>query len=110
MRRRREVLKREARKSPSNRVVDSQTTSSSFKAIERKTGLARTHRLPRAVQPPRLPPFAEVSACSAGRAPPFEVSSGEAQRGVAPFEALRGAVLSSPARASSSPASRASAR
>src|ERR1700760_2474278 len=66
------------------------------KAIERKSGLARTHRLPRELfENHDYRKFAEVHAAlikQVGR-PPFEVSRGERRSAALSFEALRGAVL-----------------
>ena len=66
------------------------------KAIERKSGLARTHRLPASLfQHHDYRKFAEVHAAllkQVGR-PPFEISRGERRNVALSFEALRGAVL-----------------
>jgi DNA gyrase subunit B len=66
------------------------------KAIERKSGLARTHRLPRALfESHDYRKFAEVHAAlikQVGR-PPFQVSRGERRSVALSFEGLRGAVL-----------------
>jgi DNA gyrase subunit B len=66
------------------------------KAIERKSGLARTHRLPRALfESHDYRKFAEVHASlikQVGR-PPFQVSRGERRSVALSFEGLRGAVL-----------------
>ena len=66
------------------------------KAIERKSGLARTHRLPAELFGHyNYRKFAEVHAAllkQVGR-PPFEVSRGERRNVALSFEALRGAVL-----------------
>jgi DNA gyrase subunit B len=66
------------------------------KAVEKKSGLARTHRLPRELFESReYRKFAEVHANllkQVGR-PPFEVVRGERRNAALSFEALRGAVL-----------------
>ncbi len=66
------------------------------KAIERKSGLARTHRLPATLFGHHdYRKFAEVHAAllkQVGR-PPFEVKRGEKRNAALSFEALRGAVL-----------------
>jgi DNA gyrase subunit B len=66
------------------------------KAIERKSGLARTHRLPRELFDHHdYRKFAEVHAAllkQVGR-PPFEVRLGGRRAEAASFQALRGAVL-----------------
>jgi DNA gyrase subunit B len=66
------------------------------KAVERKSGLARTHRLPAALfEHHDYRKFAEVHAAllkQVGR-PPFEVRRGERRNVALSFEALRGAVL-----------------
>ena len=66
------------------------------KAIERKSGLARTHRLPATLFAHHdYRKFAEVHAAllkQVGR-PPFEVKRGEKRNVALSFEALRGAVL-----------------
>jgi DNA gyrase subunit B len=66
------------------------------KAIERKSGLARTHRLPRELfESHDYRKFAEVHAAlikQVGR-PPFQVSRGERRNVALSFEGLRGAVL-----------------
>ncbi|HZO05497.1 MAG TPA: DNA topoisomerase (ATP-hydrolyzing) subunit B [Solirubrobacterales bacterium] len=66
------------------------------KAVERKSGLARTHRLPAELfQHHDYRKFAEVHAAllkQVGR-PPFEVSRGGKRSVALSFEALRGAVL-----------------
>jgi DNA gyrase subunit B len=66
------------------------------KAVERKSGLARVHRLPAALfEHHDYRKFAEVHAAllkQVGR-PPFEVSRGERRNVALSFEALRGAVL-----------------
>ena len=65
------------------------------KAIERKTGLAQTHRLPRgAVRRQRVPQFVKVHAelVELAGTPPFSVASATLRRGPS-FEELRRAVL-----------------
>jgi DNA gyrase subunit B len=66
------------------------------KAVERKSGLARTHRLPAALfEHHDYRKFVEVHAAllkQIGR-PPFEVKRGERRNVALSFEALRGAVL-----------------
>jgi DNA gyrase subunit B len=66
------------------------------KAIERKSGLARTHRLPRELFESReYRKFAEVHASllkQVGR-PPFTVTRGERTNVALSFQTLRGAVL-----------------
>ncbi len=66
------------------------------KAVERKSGLARTHRLPRTLfEHHDYRKFTEVHAAllkQVGR-PPFEVKRGERHNAALSFEALRGAVL-----------------
>ena len=66
------------------------------KAIERQSGLARTHRLPRELfENHDYRHFAEVHAAllkQVGR-PPFEVNRGERRNVALSFQALRGAVL-----------------
>src|SRR5690349_13937183 len=66
------------------------------KAVERKSGLALTHRLPAQLfQHHDYRKFAEVHAAllkQVGR-PPFEVKRGERRNVALSFEALRGAVL-----------------
>ena len=66
------------------------------KAVERKSGLARTHRLPATLFSHHdYRKFAEVHAAllkQVGR-PPFEVKRGEKRNVALSFEALRGAVL-----------------
>jgi DNA gyrase subunit B len=77
-------------------VVSSTDDLVVVKAIERKSGLARTHRLPRELfESHDYRKFAEVHAAlikQVGR-PPFEVSRGERRNVALSFEALRGAVL-----------------
>jgi DNA gyrase subunit B len=66
------------------------------KAVEKKSGLARTHRLPRELFEGReYRKFAEVHANllkQVGR-PPFEVNRGERRNVALSFQTLRGAVL-----------------
>jgi DNA gyrase subunit B len=77
-------------------VVSSTDDLVVVKAIERKSGLARTHRLPRELfESHDYRKFAEVHAAlikQVGR-PPFGVSRGERRNVALSFEALRGAVL-----------------
>jgi DNA gyrase subunit B len=77
-------------------VVSSTDDLLVVKAIERKSGLARTHRLPRELfEHHDYRKFAEVHAAlikQVGR-PPFEVSRGERRNVALSFEGLRGAVL-----------------
>ncbi|MDX6589644.1 MAG: gyrase subunit [Solirubrobacterales bacterium] len=77
-------------------VLDSGEDLVTVKAIERKSGLARTHRLPAALFAHHdYRKFAEVHAAllkQVGR-PPFEVKRGERRSIALSFEALRGAVL-----------------
>jgi DNA gyrase subunit B len=77
-------------------VLDSSEDLVTVKAIERKSGLARTHRLPAALFAHHdYRKFAEVHAAllkQVGR-PPFEVKRGERRNVALSFEALRGAVL-----------------
>jgi DNA gyrase subunit B len=94
----REVL---ARGGTENEPFDTEVVSSTddlvvVKAIERKSGLARTHRLPRELfENHDYRKFAEIHAAllkQVGR-PPFEVSRGERRNVALSFEGLRGAVL-----------------
>ncbi len=77
-------------------VVSSTDDLLVVKALERKSGLARTHRLPRELfEHHDYRKFAEVHAAlikQVGR-PPFEVSRGERRNVALSFEGLRGAVL-----------------
>jgi DNA gyrase subunit B len=77
-------------------VVSSTEDLLVVKAIERKSGLARTHRLPRELfEHHDYRKFAEVHEAlikQVGR-PPFEVSRGERRNVALSFEGLRGAVL-----------------
>jgi DNA gyrase subunit B len=77
-------------------VLESNDELVVVKAIERKSGLARTHRLPASLfQHHDYRKFAEVHAAllkQVGR-PPFAVSRGERRSAALSFEALRGAVL-----------------
>jgi len=77
-------------------VVESQEDAIVVRAIERKTGLARTHRLPRALPESSdykqyVKVFAQLREL-AGR-PPFTVALGDRQTDAYSFEALRAAVL-----------------
>ncbi|MGV1048970.1 MAG: DNA topoisomerase (ATP-hydrolyzing) subunit B [Solirubrobacterales bacterium] len=77
-------------------VLESNDDLVVVKAVERKSGLARTHRLPAALfEHHDYRKFAEVHAAlikQVGR-PPFEISRGERRNVALSFEALRGAVL-----------------
>jgi DNA gyrase subunit B len=77
-------------------VLESSQDVVVVKAIERKSGLARTHRLPATLFGHHdYRKFAEVHAAllkQVGR-PPFEVKRGEKRNIALSFEALRGAVL-----------------
>jgi DNA gyrase subunit B len=77
-------------------VVSSTEDLVVVKAIERKSGLARTHRLPRELfENHDYRKFAEVHAAlikQVGR-PPFRVSRGDRHNVALSFEGLRGAVL-----------------
>jgi DNA gyrase subunit B len=77
-------------------VLDSGEDLVTVKAIERKSGLARTHRLPATLFAHHdYRKFAEVHAAllkQVGR-PPFAVKRGEKRNAALSFEALRGAVL-----------------
>ncbi|HKO38317.1 MAG TPA: DNA topoisomerase (ATP-hydrolyzing) subunit B [Solirubrobacterales bacterium] len=77
-------------------VLDSGEDRVTVKAIERKSGLARTHCLPATLfEHHDYRKFAEVHATllkQVGR-PPFEVKRGEKRSVALSFEALRGAVL-----------------
>jgi DNA gyrase subunit B len=77
-------------------VLDSGEDLVTVKAIERKSGLARTHRLPATLFAHHdYRKFAEVHAAllkQVGR-PPFAVKRGEKRSAALSFEALRGAVL-----------------
>jgi DNA gyrase subunit B len=77
-------------------VVSSTDDLLVVKALERKSGLARTHRLPRELfEHHDYRKFAEVHAAlikQVGR-PPFGVSRGERRNVALSFEGLRGAVL-----------------
>jgi DNA gyrase subunit B len=77
-------------------VVESGEDFIAVKAIERRSGLARTHRLPVALfESHDYRKFVDVHAAllsQVGR-PPFEVSRGERQTVALSFEALRGAVM-----------------
>jgi DNA gyrase subunit B len=77
-------------------VVEDSDTGLAVKAIERKSGLARTHRLPRELfEHHDYRKFAEVHAAllkQVGR-PPFEVRHGARTSEALSFQALRPAVL-----------------
>src|SRR6478672_6228778 len=77
-------------------VLDDGEDLVTVKAVERKSGLARTHRLPATLFAHHdYRKFAEVHAAllkQVGR-PPFAVKRGERQSVALSFEALRGAVL-----------------
>jgi DNA gyrase subunit B len=77
-------------------VVNSTDDLLVVKAIEKKSGLARTHRLPRELFESReYRKFAEVHANllkQVGR-PPFEVIRGERRNVALSFQTLRGAVM-----------------
>ncbi len=77
-------------------VLESNDELVVVKAVERRSGLARTHRLPAALfQHHDYRKFAEVHAAllkQVGR-PPFEVNRGEKRSVALSFEALRAAVL-----------------
>jgi DNA gyrase subunit B len=94
----REVLQRGGEESEpfETEVLESGDDLVVVKAVERKSGLARTHRLPAALFAHHdYRKFAEVHAAllkQVGR-PPFEVRRGEKRNVALSFEALRGAVL-----------------
>jgi DNA gyrase subunit B len=94
----REVLQRGGEESEpfETEVLESSDDLVVVKAVERKSGLARTHRLPAALFAHHdYRKFAEVHAAllkQVGR-PPFEVRRGEKRNVALSFEALRGAVL-----------------
>ena len=93
----REVLKRNDPKEPfETEVLDSSDDLIVVKAIERSSGLARTHRLPAQLfEHNDYRHFADVHAAllkQVGR-PPFEVKRGEKRSVALSFEGLRGAVL-----------------
>jgi DNA gyrase subunit B len=77
-------------------VLESNEELVVVKAVERKSGLARTHRLPASLfEHHDYRKFAEVHAAllkQVGR-PPFAISRGERGNVALSFEALRGAVL-----------------
>jgi DNA gyrase subunit B len=77
-------------------VLESDDELVVVKAIERKSGLARTHRLPAALFSHHdYRKFAEVHEAllkQVGR-PPFAIKRGERRNAALSFEALRGAVL-----------------
>jgi DNA gyrase subunit B len=94
----REVL---SRKAPEGEPFDTEVVAESddgleVKAIERKSGLARTHRLPHSLfEHHDYRKFAEIHAVllkQVGR-PPFEVRFGDRTSEALSFQALRGAVL-----------------
>jgi DNA gyrase subunit B len=94
----RKVLAREALEAEpfDTEVVEDSDEGLTVKAIERKSGLARTHRLPRELfEHHDYRKFAEVHAAllkQLGR-PPFEVRLGDHSEEALSFEATRGAVL-----------------
>jgi DNA gyrase subunit B len=94
----REVLQRKAseREPFDTEVLESSDELVVVKAIERRSGLARTHRLPAALfESHDYRKFVEVHASllkQVGR-PPFEINRGERKSVALSFEALRGAVL-----------------
>jgi DNA gyrase subunit B len=94
----RKVLSRKATKGEpfETKVVGDSKDELVVKAVERKTGLAQTHRLPRQLfEHHDYRKFAEVHAGllkQVGR-PPFEVRFGNRSAEALSFEALRGAVL-----------------
>ncbi len=94
----REVLSRAAAEGEpfETEVREDSDESLTVKAIERKTGLARTHRLPRELFDHHdYRKFAEVHAAllkQVGR-PPFEVRYSGRRSEALSFQALRGAVL-----------------
>jgi len=77
-------------------VLESSDELLVVKAVERKSGLARTHRLPRELfEHHDYRKFVEVHAAllkQVGR-PPFEITRGGRRSAALSFEALRGAVL-----------------
>ncbi len=94
----RKVLSREAAEAEpfETEVVEDSDAGLVVKAIERKSGLARTHRLPRELFDHHdYRKFAEVHAAlikQVGR-PPFEARYGGRSAEALSFQALRGAVL-----------------
>jgi DNA gyrase subunit B len=94
----RKVLAREALEAEpfDTEVIEDSDEGVTVKAIERKSGLARTHRLPRELfEHHDYRKFAEVHAAllkQLGR-PPFEVHLGDHSEEALSFEAARGAVL-----------------
>ena len=94
----REVLSREAAESEpfDTEVLEVSDEVLVVKAIERRSGLARTHRLPATLFAHYdYRKFVEVHAAllkQVGR-PPFEVGFGERLGSALSFQALRGAVL-----------------
>ncbi len=90
-----------AKKAPEGEPFDTEVLSQDdellvVKATERKTGLARTHRLPSTLFGHHdYRKFAEVHEAlvkQVGR-PPFEIEFGERRNAALSFQALRGAVL-----------------
>jgi DNA gyrase subunit B len=90
-----------AKEAPEGEPFDTEVLSQSedllvVKAIERKTGLARTHRLPAALFAHHdYRKFVEIHEAllkQVGR-PPFEVELGDRRNVALSFQALRGAVL-----------------
>jgi DNA gyrase subunit B len=77
-------------------ILDDSAEELSVRAVERKTGLARKHRLPRELfEHHDYRKFAEVHAAllsQVGR-PPFEAKLGSRRAEALSFQALRGAVL-----------------
>ncbi|HXV06208.1 MAG TPA: toprim domain-containing protein, partial [Solirubrobacterales bacterium] len=94
----RKVLGREAPEGEpfDTEILDDGEEGLTVKAVERKTGLARTHRLRRELfEHHDYRKFAEVHATllkQVGR-PPFEVRLGDREAAAPSFAALRGAVL-----------------
>jgi DNA gyrase subunit B len=94
----RDLMQREAaeREPFDTEVISSSDDLLVVKAVERKSGLARTHRLPAELFANHdYRKFVEVHEAllkQIGR-PPFEVSRGGRQSAALSFEALRGAVL-----------------
>jgi DNA gyrase subunit B len=94
----REVLSREAAEGEpfDTEVIEASDEMLVVKAIERKSGLARTHRLPAALFAHYdYRKFVEVHAAllkQVGR-PPFEIGFGDRHGTALSFQALRGAVL-----------------
>jgi DNA gyrase subunit B len=94
----RKVLARKADASEpfDTEIVEDSDEALAVKAVERKSGLAQTHRLPRELfEHHDYRRFAEVHTAllkQVGR-PPFEVSLGARRAEALSFQALRGAVL-----------------